>query len=158
MHAHTTFDILVPYDYVVVYVDDFFAATNDPQHFFDALQSPPWNWKLKGIGEPCYHLGATFLQDADGTLYMGTQTSAKHLLSNYEKLFGDLPHPVFSCLPENDCPELDDTPLCEPDDVAKVQSLHGACQWMISLVHFNLAKPIMSLSCFCHCPCTGHLD
>ena len=108
---------------------------NDPQHFFDALHNPPWNYKLKGIGKPCHYLGADFFQDADGTLYMGPQTYAKFLLSNYEKLFGDLPCPVFSPLSENDCPELNNTPLCGPDDVAKFHLLLGACQWMISLVH-----------------------
>ena len=109
MHAPTTSDSLVPYDYDVVYIDNLFAAMNYPQHFFGALQTKQWNYKLKEIGEPCYHLGANFFHDADGTLYMGTQTYAKHFLSNYKKL----------SLPENDHPELNDTPLCQPDDITK---------------------------------------
>ena len=156
MHAPTTSDSLVHNDYDVVSIDNLFAAMNDPQHFFDALQTHPWNCKLKEIGKPCYHLGANFFHDANGTLYMGTQTYAKHLLSNNKKLFGDLLHPVFSPLPENDHPELNDNPFCGADDVTKFQSLLRACQWMISLVCLNLAKPIMSLSCFHHCQHTGH--
>ena len=90
---------------------------------------------------------------------MGTQTYVKRLLSNYEKLLGNLPTPVHSPLPEHDRPELDDTPLCGPDDVAKYQSLLGTCQWMISLVCFDLCEAIMSLSHYHHhCPCHGHLD
>ena len=69
--------------------------------------------------------------------------------------FSDL---CFSALVKNDHPKLNNTPLCSPDNVTKFQSLLGACQWMISLVYFNLAKPIMSLSHFHHCPHVSHLD
>ena len=36
----STTDLLVPYDHVVVYVDDLFAAMTNPQEFFDVLQAP----------------------------------------------------------------------------------------------------------------------
>ena len=151
-------DPFAPYEYIIVYVDDFFVAMKDPMAFFQELQTDPWNYKLKGIGPPCYHLGADFFRDSDGTLCMGTQTYAKCLLSNYEKLFGNLPTPVRSPLPEHDRPELNDTPLCGADDIAKYQSLLGACQWMISLVRFDLCEAIMSLSRYRHCPHHGRLD
>ena len=147
-----------PYEYIIVYVDDLFVALKDPTAFFQELQTDPWNYKLKGIGAPHYHLGADFFRNADCTLCMGTQTYAKRLLSNYEKLFGALSPPIHSPLPERDRPELDDTPLCGPDEVAKYQSLLGMCQWMIMLVCFDLCQAIMSLSCNCHCPRRGHLD
>ena len=141
------------YDYVIIYVDDLFVSMCDPQQFFDELQAPSWNYKLKGVGEPHYHLGADFLHDSDGTLCLGTQTLClekqtyvKCLLMNYEALFKELPSPMFSTLSENDWTELDLSPLCGPDDITHDQSLIGACQWVISLVHFDLAKPIMSLS------------
>ena len=147
-----------PYEYIIVYVDDLFIAMKDPMVFFQELQTDPWNYKLKGVGPPHYHLGADFFCDSDGTLCMGTQTHAKCLLSNYEKLFGNLPTLVHSPLPEHDRPELDDTPLCGPDDLAKYQSLLGACQWMISMVCFDLCEAIMSLSRYRHCPRRGHLN
>ena len=40
------------YNYIIVHVDDLFMSMMDPQAFFDALQSAPWNYKLKGIGDP----------------------------------------------------------------------------------------------------------
>ena len=150
-------DPFAPYEYIVVYVDDLFVAMKDPTAFFQELQTDPWNYKLEGIGAPCYHLGADFFQDADGTLCMGTQTYAKRLISNYEKLFGNLPPPVHSPLPGHDQPELDNTPLCGPNEVTKYQSLLGACQWMILLVCFDLCEAIMSLSRYHHCPCCDHL-
>ena len=58
----------------------------------------------------------------------------------------------------DDHPELDDSPLCGPDDIAKFQSLIGACQWMISLCCFDIAQAIMSLSRFRHCQRQGHID
>ena len=151
-------DPFAPYEYIVVYVDDLFVTMKDPLAFLQELQTDPWNYKLKGVGPSCYHLGADFFRDSDGTLCMGTQTYAKRLLSNFEKLFGTLPPPVHSPLPEHERPELEDMPLCGPDDVAKYQSILGACQWMISLVHFDLCEAIMSLSRFRHSPRRGHLD
>ena len=81
-------------------------------------------------------------------LCKGTQTYVKPLISNYEKLFGELPHPIYLALTENDHPELDSSLLCGPDNIACHQLLIGACQWMISLVHFDLTKPIMLFPAF----------
>ena len=66
-------------------------------------------------------------------------------------------HLCLSPLNHEDHPELNDTPLCGPDDMAKFQSLLGACQWMVSLCHMDLAHAVMLLSQFCHCPHTGHI-
>ena len=65
---------------------------------------------------------------------------------------------MFSLLDHDDHPELDDSPLCGPNDTSKFQSMIGACQWMISLCHFGIAHAIMSLSWFHHCPRRGHVD
>ena len=56
------------YEYVVVYVDDILTALKDPKSFYSALQSDPWNYKLKNVEEPRYHLGGDFFRDSDGTL------------------------------------------------------------------------------------------
>ena len=88
-------DPFAPYEYIIVYVDDLFVAMKDPMAFSQELQTDPWNYKLKGVGPPRYHVGADFFRNSDGTLCMGTQTYAKRLLSNYEKLFGNLPTPVY---------------------------------------------------------------
>ena len=89
---------------------------------------------------------------------MGAQTYAKRLCATFESLYGEQPKTVFSPLDHKDHPELDNTPLCGPDDIAKFQSLIGACQWMISLGHFDIAQSIMSLSRFRHCLRIGHVE
>ena len=65
---------------------------------------------------------------------------------------------MFSPLDHEDHPKFNDSPLCGRDDTSKFQSLIGACQWLISLCHFDIAQAIMSLSRFRHCPHQGHID
>ena len=125
-----------------------FVAMKNAQSFFDELQSPKIGFTMKDMGKPTYHLGADFFHDEDSTLCLGSQTYAKPLCWSFSLLYGEEPKPIFSPLDHDDHPELDDSPLCSPDDIAKFQSLIGACQWMISLCHFDIAQAIMSLSCF----------
>ena len=58
---------------------------------------------------------------------------------------------VFLPLDHDDHPELDNSLLCGPDDIAKFQLLIGACQWLILLCCFDITQAIMSLSWFQHC-------
>ena len=146
------------WEYIVVYVDDIIVAMKDPKSFFEELQDPEKvRFKMKGVGSPTYHLRADFFRDDDGTLCLGSQTYGKRLCSNFEQLY-EAPKSVFSPLDHDDHPELDDSPFCGPEDMSKFQSLIGACQWMISLCHIDIAQAIMSLSWFCHCPRQGHVD
>ena len=146
------------WEYIVVYVDDIIVVMRDAQGFFDALQGPNVGFIMKGVGKPTYHLGTDFFRDDDGTLCLGSQTYSKQLCSSFESLYGEQPKTFFSPLDHEDHPELDDSLLCGLDDTAKFQLLIGACQWMISLCQFDIAHTIMSLSCFRHCPCQGHID
>ena len=73
-------------------------------------------------------------------------------------MYGEQPKTFFSPLDHEDHPELNDSPLCGPDDTAKFQSLIGTCQWVISLCRFDIAHAIMSLSRCRHCPRQGHID
>ena len=65
------------YKYIVVYVDDLIVAMKDLKEFFDQLQSPPMNFKLKGVGPASYHLGGDLFCDDDGTLCFRSQTYSK---------------------------------------------------------------------------------
>ena len=46
------------YEYAVVYVDDLLYAGKNAKQFWDDVRS--MGYKLKGVGPPNYHLGATF--------------------------------------------------------------------------------------------------
>ena len=111
------------WELIVVYVDDIIAAMNDPQSFFDELQGPNVGFTMKGVGSPTYHLGVDFFRDDDGMLCMGAQTYANQLCAAFESLYGEQPKTVFSPLDHEDHPELDDTPLCSPDDIRRILGL-----------------------------------
>ncbi|MDJ0828176.1 MAG: reverse transcriptase domain-containing protein, partial [Rhodobacter sp.] len=146
------------YEYVVVYVDDLVAVMKDPKSFFDVLQTSPHNYKLKGVGPLKYHLGADYYRDEDGTLCTGARTYAMRLLKNFEILYGELPRKEMSPLDKDDRPELDTSEFAGPDDIAKFQSIIGACQWMITLCRMDIAHAIMSLNRFRNAPRIGHIE
>ena len=146
------------HEYVVVYVDDIMTALKNPKEFYDALRSDPWNYKLKNVEEPKYHLGGDFFRDKDGTFCYGSQTYAKRLVENYKNMFGELPTEYHAPMDPKVHPELDDSELLGPEGVEQFQSLLGAVQWMISLCRFDLAQACMSLSRFRAAPRVNHLE
>ena len=146
------------YEYVVVYVDDILTALKDPEPFYKALQSPPWNYKLKNVEEPKYHLGGDFFRDKDGTLCYGAQTYVKRLVDTYKQLFGEQPTELHAPMDKADKPELDDSPLLGPDGIARFQSIIGACQWLITLNRFDIGQTVMSLGRFRSAPRVNHLE
>ena len=62
----------------------------NPQQFFDAMIHQ-YNFKLKGVGTPSYHVGGEFFRDADGTLAWGATSYVKKMIMNYEVIFGKKP-------------------------------------------------------------------
>ena len=126
-------------EYVVVYVDDILTALKDPDSFYKELQSDPWNYKLKNVEEPRFHLGGDFFRDKDGTLCYGAQTYVKRLVETYKELFGEQPKEVHLPLDKDDKPELDESPLLGPDGIKRYQTLIGAAQWLITLSRFDIA-------------------
>ena len=87
----------------------------------DLLQSAPHNYKLKGVGDPRYHLGGDFFRDPDGCLCYSAQTYVKRLIVNYTQMFGEPPKSYMSPLAKGDHPELDLTELSGPADVPLAQ-------------------------------------
>ena len=146
------------YEYVVMYVDDLLTALKNPKEFYETLSKDPYNYKLKNVEEPSYHLGGDFFRDKDGTYCYGAQTYSKRLIDNYRLMFGSLPTEYHAPMDKDDKPELDDTDLLGPDDINKYQSLIGAVRWMVTLCRFDLAHACMSLSRFSAAPRKGHLE
>jgi len=145
------------YEYIAVYVDDLAIASKDPKAIIGELVEK-YKYKLKGVGPIKFHLGCDFSRDPDGTLAFGPRSYMTRMMDTYEKMFGEKPKEYVSPLDKGDHPELDDSPLLEDDEVAKYQSMIGACQWLISLGRFDIAAAIVSLSRFQAAPCCGHMD
>ena len=136
------------YEYVVVYVDDVLTALKNPDEFYSQLQSDPWNYNLKNVEEPRYHLGGDFFRDKDGTLCYGAQTYVKRMIDNYKLMFREQPTEFHAPMDKDDKPELDDSPLLGPDGVQQFQSVIGAMQWLITLCRFDIGHAVMSLGRF----------
>ena len=56
------------YEYICVYINDLLVIMKEPQKFFNNLKTK-YKYKLKGVGDPQYHVGGDFGQDSDGTLF-----------------------------------------------------------------------------------------
>ena len=145
------------YEYVCVYVDDLMAIMKDPQAFFDALTGK-YQYKLKGVGEPAYHLGGNFSRNADGTLVWGARTYIQRMMENYKLMFGQMPYKAHSPLVSGDHPETDETPELGPDGIRIYQSMIGALQWCITLGRFDIACAVMTMSRFRTAPRKGHFQ
>ena len=145
------------YEYVCVYVDDLMAIMKSPKEFFDTLTSK-YKYKLKGVGDPSYHLGGDFYRDPDGTLAWGAKSYIKRLSQNYSLMFGEEPKPASSPLVANDSPELDTSAELDNEGTKRFQSLIGALQWCVTLGRFDIACAVMTLSRFRANPREGHLD
>ena len=98
------------YEYICVYVDDLMAIMHDPQEFFDILTTK-YNYILKGVGHPEYHLGGNFGRDKDGTLYWGAKSYVEKMMSNYKRMFSGPPKKYGCPLDKDDSPELDQSDL-----------------------------------------------
>ena len=146
------------YEYVVVYVDDAFTALKNPKEFYETLQSEPYNYNLKNVEEPKYHLGGDFFRDKDGTYCYGAQTYVRRLVDNFKLMFGEQPPDAHAPMEKSDKPELDDTPELGPNGVRQFQTVIGALQWLVTLSRFDIAHAVMSLGRFRVAPRNGHLD
>jgi len=149
-------DVGESYDYLCVWVDDLLCIADNPEAFFDMLETK-YKFKLKGVGHPEYHLGGDFGRDPDGTLYWSAKTYVTKLLAQYERLFEGPPKKFSSPMDKDDHPELDQSELLNENDKKIYQSLIGAAQWAITLGRFDISVGVMSLSRFRAEPRQGHL-
>jgi hypothetical protein len=150
-------DCQTHYEYVLVYVDDLMCIGKNPQSFFDDLINQ-YNFKLKGVGTPSYHLGGDFFRDPDGTLAWGAASYVKKIIMNYENMFGEKPKEYSSPLLEKDHPELDNSPLLDENGIKQYQSVLGALQWLITLGRFDIQVAVMTMSGYRIAPREGHLE
>jgi hypothetical protein len=144
------------YEYVCVYVDDIMMFGKDPQSFFNELTNK-YNYKLKGVGPPVYHLGGDFFRDKDNTLAWGTNSYVKKMIQNYEIMFGEKPKEASSPVTDKDHPELDLTEELDSAGIKQYQSLIGTLQWLVTLGRFDIHVGVATMGSFRASPRQGHL-
>jgi hypothetical protein len=145
------------YEYVCVYVDDIMMFGKNPIDFFNSL-TRDYQYKLKGVGSPTYHLGGDFSRDSDGTLAWGASSYVKKMLINFETMFGTKPKEYSSPMIEKDHPELDVTKELDENGIKQYQSLIGALQWLVTLGRFDILVGVATMGSFRVAPRIGHLE
>jgi hypothetical protein len=146
------------YEYIATYVDDLEIASDDPKSIIDDLMIKH-GFKLKGTGPISFHLGCDFGRDPDGTLFMEPKKYIEKMKENYKRLFGTKVKQTYrSPLEKGDHPEMDTSDFLDDNDTQIYQSLIGSLQWALSLVRFDIATAVMTLSSFRVAPRVGHLD
>ena len=149
-------DCSTHYEYVCVYIDDIMMMGKNPEEFFKTL-TEKYNYQLKGVSEPTYHLGGDFFRDPDGTLTWGASTYIKKMLLNYEHMFHEKPKEYSAPIEEKDHPEVDLTPELDDLGIKQYQSLIGALQWLVSLGRFDIHVGVTTMGSYRVAPREGHL-
>jgi hypothetical protein len=146
------------YEYIAVYVDDLAIAMLRPKEFTQLLIDK-YKFKLKGTGPISFHLGCDFVRDDNGVLCLKPRKYIDRMVATYEQMYGEKPSlkGCSSPLEKNDHPELDDSDLCDADEVKQYQSLVGSLQWAVSLGRIDITTAVMTLSRFRSMPRKGHL-
>ena len=97
--------------------------------------------------------------DKHGTLVAQPTKYINKLLDSFKKMF---PNEDFinSRLPleKNDHPELDNSELCDEEQITKYMSMIGQLQWAITLGRYDILAQVISMSRFRLVPKIGHID
>ena len=105
------------YEYITIYVDDLFIASEKPQQVIQDLKEI-FKLKIKGDGPLEYHHGYDYKPDKDSTLAAQPTKYINEILESYKKMF---PNENFlnveSPREKNDHPELDNTKLCNEEQI-----------------------------------------
>ena len=109
--------MITKYEYIAIYVDDLFMHSDKPQQIIKDLKEN-FKLKIKGDGPLEYHLGGDNKPDKDKTLVAQPIKYINKILEAYKKM---IPNENFlnikACLKKNDHPELDNTELCNEEQI-----------------------------------------
>ena len=133
------------YKYIVMYVDDLLIASEEPKKIIQDLKEK-FKLKIKGDGPLEYPLGCDYKLDKDGTLVAQPTKYINKILESYKKMF---PNENFinakSPLEKNDHPELDNSKLCNEEQITKYMCMigHNAQSPLAGMIFWHMS---------CQCP------
>jgi Reverse transcriptase (RNA-dependent DNA polymerase) len=153
------------YEYVLMYVDDLFCVSPNPEHTMNELRQH-FTFKKNEVKVPTMFLGASLLQKnllTGGTCW--AMSSEKYVNSAVDNVRNTLrtagkvlPTRCVTPLPSNYRPEMDVSEELEDDDVTRYQEFIGILRWAIELGRVDLALEVSLLSSHLALPRVGHLD
>ena len=109
---------------IAIYVDDLLMGSDEPHKIIHNVKDK-FKLKIKGDGPLEYHLGCDHKLDKDGTLVTQPTRFINKILESYKKMF---PNENFinAISPlKNDHPELDNSELCNEEQITKYMSMIG---------------------------------
>ena len=140
---------------ITIYMDDLLIASEEPQEIIQDLKK--FKLKIKGDGPLEYHLGCDNKLDKDGTIVAQPTKYINKILESYKKMFPDENFiNTKSPLEKNDHPELDNSELCNEEQLTKYMCTIGQLQWAITLSRYDILAHVMSMSRFILAPKIGH--
>ena len=106
-----------------------------------------------------YHLGCDYKVDKDGTLVAQPTKNINKSLDLFKKMFpGENFISAKSPLEKNDHLELDNSELCNEEQIMKYMSMIGQLQWAVTLGRYDILAHVISMSRFRLAPKIGHLE
>ncbi len=153
------------YEYILVYVDDQLTISEDPKNITDALQAPPFNYELKGVGPPTRYLGVTigdYMLGTYKTKYLSAEGYLEKAIPTIEERFGNLSE-LFrksSCYvpaPPTYHPEVDTSCSLDEDSTCLYQSYVGILRWAVEIARIDTSHSGATMARFMAAPRSGHL-
>ena len=148
------------YEYLARYVDDVIVFSKDPMKVLNILKE---HYTLKGVGVPEYYLGGDVEElkehwnRQDITTALSAKTYIDNTIKKLAKLVGiDSFRTYDSPMSDQYRPELDDSDLCDEENISKYRSLVGSANWVITLGRFDVAYAVNTLAKYMSAPRTGH--
>ena len=134
------------YEHIAIYVDDLLIASEDPQKIIQHLKET-FKVKIKGDGPLEYHQGCDYKLDKKGTLVAHPTRYINKILESYKKVFPDKNFiNAKSPLEKNKHPELDNSELCNEEQITKYMCMIGQLQWAITLGRYDILAQVISMS------------
>lgn len=152
------------YSYVLAYVDDILAISEDPDGIMNELRER-FTFKNDKVEEPSNYLGARLQKRKIDGKDVWTMTSVDYInaaVSTVQnaikgtrwKLPGRATTPIASGF----VPELDDSPELNQEDKTRFQEWIGVLRWATEIGRVNILHEVSILSQYQAAPRVGHME
>jgi Reverse transcriptase (RNA-dependent DNA polymerase) len=152
------------YEYILVYVDDIFAISNNPKQAMDQIQEL-FKFKNDEVKTPDMYLGAKLEKRLINGVVCWTMSSLQYVsaaIDNVEKKLQDqgrkLPTKCGTPMSHKYRPEEDISDELEGTEVTYYQELIGVLRWSVELGRVDIAMEVSMLSSHMALPRIGHLE
>ena len=148
------------YEYIATWVDDLLILSKDPMTIVKKLEK--LKYEFKGTGTPQYYLGGDIKCDKNNKgqtrITTGARTYINQLTKKVEETMDWTLRSYQSPEDPSYHPEIDQTPLLSPDDIAKYRMLTGSLNWAVTLGRWDLIHASSTYARYNSVPREGHLN